>query len=62
MREPHPDISCWWTLYDYGLDTVKTWAKDYKHEYPGERRAHVPQVAHRFKVLGTLQALTHNFG
>ena len=39
VREPHPDISCWWTLYDYGIDTVKTWAKDYKHPYPGERRA-----------------------
>lgn len=26
-REPHPDIGDWWTLYDYGLDTVKTWDK-----------------------------------
>jgi hypothetical protein len=34
-REPHPDIGCWWTLYDYGLDVVKTWSKDYKHPYPG---------------------------
>ena len=38
VREPHPDIGCWWTLYDYGLDTVKTWAKDYKHVYPGASR------------------------
>jgi [acyl-carrier-protein] S-malonyltransferase len=36
-REPHPDIGCWWTLYDYGLDAVKKWAKDYKHPYPGKR-------------------------
>ena len=34
-REPHPDIGCWWTLYDYGLDIVKTWNKDYRHPYPG---------------------------
>ena len=34
-REPHPDIGEWWTIYDYGLDTVKSWAKDYKHPYPG---------------------------
>ncbi len=34
-REPHPDVGCWWTLYDYGLDVVKTWARDYKHAYPG---------------------------
>ena len=39
MRQPHPDIGCWWTLYDYGLDKVKTWDKDYEHPYPGE--AHV---------------------
>lgn len=35
VREPHPDIGCWWTLYDYSLDRVKTWDKDYKHPYPG---------------------------
>ena len=35
VREPHPDIGCWQTLYDYGPETVKTWAKDYKHPYPG---------------------------
>lgn len=38
-REPHPDVGCWWTLYDYGLDVVKTWTKDYKHPYPGRRWA-----------------------
>ena len=27
MPEPHEDIGCWWTIYDYGLDTVKTWKK-----------------------------------
>ena len=36
VRQPHPDIGCWWTLYDYGLDKVKTWDKDYKHPYPGQ--------------------------
>ena len=35
VRQPHPDIGCWWTLYDYGLDKVKTWDKDYEHPYPG---------------------------
>lgn len=35
-KEPHPDIGCWWTLYDYGLDVVKAWPKDYKHVYPGK--------------------------
>lgn len=36
VREPHPDIGCWWTLYDYGLEAVKKWDKEYKHPYPGE--------------------------
>jgi [acyl-carrier-protein] S-malonyltransferase len=36
-RRPHPDIGCWWTLYDYGVDVVKGWAADYVHPYPGER-------------------------
>ena len=35
IREPHPDIGCWWTLYDYGLDTVRSWSKTYRHPYPG---------------------------
>lgn len=35
VREPHADAGCWWTLYDYGLDKVKTWKKGYKHPYPG---------------------------
>ena len=35
VREPHPDIGCWWTLYDYGLDAVKIWDKTYVHPYPG---------------------------
>lgn len=33
---PHPDIGCWWVLYDYGLDRVKAWDPAYKHPYPGE--------------------------
>lgn len=32
--EPHPDIGDWWALYDYGLDTIKTWSKEYAHPYP----------------------------
>ena len=32
---PHPDLGCWWTVYDYGLERVKGWAPDYKHPYPG---------------------------
>jgi [acyl-carrier-protein] S-malonyltransferase len=37
VREPHPDIGCWWTLYDYGQETIAKWPKDYKHPYPGAR-------------------------
>ncbi|PSC70866.1 malonyl -acyl carrier transacylase [Micractinium conductrix] len=33
-RVPHPDIGCWWTLYDYGPERVKAWEPDYKHPYP----------------------------
>merc|ERR1711920_196370 len=33
-RQPHEDIGDWWALYDYGLDTIKKWAVDYKHPYP----------------------------
>lgn len=32
--EPHADIGDWWALYDYGLDAIKTWKKDYSHPYP----------------------------
>lgn len=35
VREPHPNIGCWWTLYDYGLEAVKAWPADYKHPFPG---------------------------
>jgi hypothetical protein len=34
-RHPHPDVGCWWALYDYGLERIKTWAPDYVHPYPG---------------------------
>lgn len=34
-RVPHPDVGCWWALYDYGLDRVKGWDPAYKHPYPG---------------------------
>lgn len=33
-KEPHSHIGDWWTLYDYGLDKVKTWEKQYSHPYP----------------------------
>ena len=36
VRQPHPHIGDWWAVYDYGLDIVKTWDKDYKHPYPEE--------------------------
>lgn len=32
---PHSDVGDWWTLYDYGLEEVSSWAADYVHEYPG---------------------------
>lgn len=34
VREPHPDIGDWWALYDYGLDAIKEWDKNYQHPYP----------------------------
>ena len=35
VREPHPNIGCWWTLYDHGLDAVRKWPKDHHHRFPG---------------------------
>ena len=35
VRVPHKNIGCWWTLYDYGVEAVKTWAADYEHPFPG---------------------------
>jgi hypothetical protein len=32
---PHSDIGDWWTLYDYSLEEVSSWAADYVHDYPG---------------------------
>lgn len=34
-KRAHPDTGCWWALYDYGLERIKTWAPDYVHPYPG---------------------------
>lgn len=34
VRVPHPDIGDWCTLYDYGLDEVKSWPADYEPRYP----------------------------
>ncbi|MEW5315467.1 MAG: hypothetical protein WDW38_006893 [Sanguina aurantia] len=39
VRQPHPDIGDWWAVYDYGLETVKGWALDYRHSYPEVRRS-----------------------
>lgn len=33
-RVPHKDIGDWITLYDYGLDVVKTWPVDHDPQYP----------------------------
>lgn len=38
VREPHSHVGDWWTLYDYGLDVVKTWPVDYKHPFPEETK------------------------
>ena len=56
VREPHPDIGCWWTLYDYGLDAVRAWDKTYVHPYPGMSR--VPKV----HALATQRARSAVFG
>lgn len=43
---PHPDVGCWWTLYDYGLERVREWAPDYVHPYPEElKRARDKKLA-----------------
>ena len=39
VREPHPDIGCWWALYDYGQGLIGGWAKDHVHPYPGAGHA-----------------------
>ena len=44
VPEPHADLSEWWTVYDYGFDTVRKWPKHYKPVYPEDRRRE------RFKV------------
>ena len=43
--QPHPDLGCWWTLYDYGLESVKAWDRTYKHPYPGVTRRGARAVA-----------------
>ena len=47
-REPHPDIGDWWALYDYGLDTIKKWPRDYDPKYP--------EVTHRAKLDAAKEA------
>lgn len=44
VKQPHADIGCWWTLYDYGLDSIKKWPTDHKHIYPGT--AHNVGISH----------------
>ena len=36
--QPNGSIGDWWALYDYGLDTVKTWPYDFRKEFPEDRR------------------------
>jgi len=36
--QPNESIGDWWALYDYGLDTVKTWPYDFRKEFPEDRR------------------------
>lgn len=43
MRVPHKDVGCWWTLYDYGYDTVRKWPAKYTYPYPGTPAARVLQ-------------------
>lgn len=31
---PHKDIGDWWTLYDFGLEEVKSWAPGHDPRYP----------------------------
>ena len=59
VREPHRDIGCWWTLYDYGLDRVKLWARDYTHPYPGKRggQSFMLHHTHTARVLGRLKCI-----
>ncbi|DBA92937.1 hypothetical protein WJX79_007987 [Trebouxia sp. C0005] len=57
-QEPHPDIGCWQTLYDYGPDAVKSWAKDYKHPYPEEiKRARDLEAKKRRKAEKKAQSV-----
>ena len=51
VREPHPDIGCWWALYDYGQEAIGSWAKDHVHAYPG---AHRPRALQPESVQTTL--------
>ena len=61
-RQPHPDIGCWWALYDYGLDAIKKWPLDHKHVYPGalmrytklQQLAGVPTIAKPLPANETL--------
>lgn len=49
-REPHPDVGCWWSLYDYGLDAVKLWPRDHVHPYPGGDPPPPPPETHQKHV------------
>jgi len=33
-RVPHSHIGDWWTIYDYGLESVRVWPADKVHPYP----------------------------
>jgi hypothetical protein len=61
-REPHPDVGDWWAVYDYGLDSVKAWAKDYHHPYPGEFRGTFRTIQGTFRTIqGTFRTIKGTF-
>lgn len=38
VREPHSMIGDWWTLYDYGLDELKSWKVDHSPTFPEDAK------------------------
>lgn len=49
-REPHPDVGCWWTLYDYGPETVQGWERNHVHPYPGAHYGHFGKLQFCFRL------------
>eukprot|EP00890_Picochlorum_soloecismus_P003879 jgi/Picsp_1/4492/NSC_06713-R1_malonyl :acp acyltransferase len=38
VREPHSMIGDWWTIYDYGLDELKSWKVDHSPTFPEDAK------------------------